>query len=362
MTAQITTIEMQNANWIAVEDYKFPGGWTNARDTGDKDARSRALCRELEAGRILFFPKLPYDFPSDEREFLLSRQWNELRLHKNVSYRPSDDVLRGFSGDHGAVTHLHHIVRSYSAHVVDFLRDFLRPYAGNWKLDFASFRPLEEEGRDLSLHKRNDLLHVDAFRLRPTRGGRILRVFTNLHPTKPRVAWYAIRRFRLAGRQICGRRGARAVRGEERIFAAKRVALGGYDGAGAAEPHAVRPIYAAIPRLPERERRLSAQLPQSAAGISAAGDVDGVYRRRGPCRALRAIRDRADPDATDPARSAGGTGIGALPDTRTRCRSSPHIVNCCGAFFFALRFGARCSRPESRKWTLLARALEPNLA
>jgi hypothetical protein len=186
---------MRNANWIAVEDYKFPGGWTDSATGGgnsaDKDARARALCRELEAGKILLFAKLPYEFPSDEREFLLSREWNELRLHKNVSYRPADDVMRGFSGDHGTETHLHHIVRNYSAHVVKFLSEFLRPYAGKWKLDFASFRPLEEQGRDLSLHKRNDLLHVDAFRLRPTRGGRILRVFTNLHATKPRV-WYAI--------------------------------------------------------------------------------------------------------------------------------------------------------------------------
>jgi hypothetical protein len=189
------TAKMLNANWIAVEDYKFPGGWTDfvtgGGNSADKDARARAQCRELEAGKILFFPRLPYEFPSDEREFLLSREWNELRLHKNVSYRPADDVMRGFSGDHGTETHLHHIVRNYSAHVVKFLSDFLRPYAGKWKLDFASFRPLEEQGRDLSLHKRNDLLHVDAFRLRPTRGGRILRVFTNLHATRPRV-WYAI--------------------------------------------------------------------------------------------------------------------------------------------------------------------------
>jgi hypothetical protein len=190
-----TTAKMRNANWIAVEDYRFPGGWTDSATGGensaDKDARARALCRELEAGKILLFAKLPYEFPSDEREFLLSREWNELRLHKNVSYRPADDVMRGFSGDHGTETHLHHIVRNYSAHVVKFLSDFLRPYAGKWKRDFASFRPFEEQGRDLSLHKRNDLLHVDAFRLRPTRGGRILRVFTNLHATKPRV-WYAI--------------------------------------------------------------------------------------------------------------------------------------------------------------------------
>jgi 3-deoxy-D-manno-octulosonic acid hydroxylase-like protein len=178
---------MQNANWITVDDYGFPGGWTNS---SDKDARALALCRQLEAGQILFFPKLPYDFPSDEREFLLSREWNELRLHKNVSYRPAGDVLRGFSGDHEAETRLHQVLRNYSAHVVEFLRDFLRPYAGRWTLDFASFRPFEEEGRDLPLHKRNDLLHVDAFPSRPTRGGRILRVFTNLHPSKVRV-WHA---------------------------------------------------------------------------------------------------------------------------------------------------------------------------
>jgi len=178
---------MPNANWITVDDYGFPGGWTNASES---DARALALCRQLEAGQILFFPKLPYDFPSDEREFLLSREWNELRLHKNVSYRPAGDVLRGFSGDHEAETRLHHVLRNYSAHVVEFLRDFLRPYAGRWTLDFASFRPFEEEGRDLPLHKRNDLLHVDAFPSRPTRGGRILRVFTNLHPTKARV-WHA---------------------------------------------------------------------------------------------------------------------------------------------------------------------------
>jgi hypothetical protein len=54
-------------------------------------------------------------------------------------------------------------------------------------LDFASYRPLEEKGRDLPIHKRNDLMHVDAFPSRPTFGGRILRVFTNINPVRPRV-------------------------------------------------------------------------------------------------------------------------------------------------------------------------------
>ena len=54
-------------------------------------------------------------------------------------------------------------------------------------MDYASFRPVEEEGRELPLRHRNDLLHLDAFPTRPTHGARILRAFTNLHPTKERV-------------------------------------------------------------------------------------------------------------------------------------------------------------------------------
>src|SRR5204862_37322 len=40
----------------------------------------------------------------------------------------------------------------------------------------------------------NDLLHVDAFPSRPTRGARILRCFTNINPAEPRV-WLTTDRF-----------------------------------------------------------------------------------------------------------------------------------------------------------------------
>ncbi|MGA8290515.1 MAG: Kdo hydroxylase family protein, partial [Acidobacteriaceae bacterium] len=52
--------------------------------------------------------------------------------------------------------------------------------------DYGSFRPQEEQGRDLPLRRRNDLMHTDAFPTRPTRGARILRFFNNLHPSKTR--------------------------------------------------------------------------------------------------------------------------------------------------------------------------------
>ena len=53
-------------------------------------------------------------------------------------------------------------------------------------MDYASFRPLEEEGRYLPVRRRNDPLHTDAFPTRTTRGWRILRVFHNIHPTRTR--------------------------------------------------------------------------------------------------------------------------------------------------------------------------------
>src|SRR5262249_7985495 len=49
-----------------------------------------------------------------------------------------------------------------------------------------SFRPVEEQGRQLPTRARNDLLHVDSFPTRPTNGARILRVFTNLNRAAPR--------------------------------------------------------------------------------------------------------------------------------------------------------------------------------
>src|SRR5207244_5249194 len=103
-------------------------------------------------------------------------------------YRPQQDLLRGASADNPAdQERLHRIMGEYSRQITNFITSFLAPYAGKLVLDFASFRPLEEQGRDLPRHKRNDLLHVDAFPTRPTRGGRILRVFVNINPAVGRV-------------------------------------------------------------------------------------------------------------------------------------------------------------------------------
>jgi len=170
---------------VQVPDYQYPQGWIGS---SNGDELSRQYCALLEDGEILSFDSIPFEFSKEDREFLLSQKQSGLKVHKNVSYRPQEDILRGDACETAQDTaRLHEIMRRYSAAVTQFLTRFLAPYAPHWSLDFASYRPLEEKGRDLAIHKRNDLMHIDAFPSRPTHGARILRVFTNINPSRPRI-------------------------------------------------------------------------------------------------------------------------------------------------------------------------------
>jgi hypothetical protein len=153
------------------------------------EAQARAWCEQLEAGDILYFPETPVPIPPDDLAFLLGQQQADSSLHKNIAYKPNIDKLSGVdtkTADAAAVRRLQRVMRDYSQHVVEFLTGFLSPYHAKWRLDYASFRPQEEQGRDLPHRRRNDLLHTDAFPTRPTYGARILRFFNNIHPTRTR--------------------------------------------------------------------------------------------------------------------------------------------------------------------------------
>ena len=154
--------------------------------SSDASDRGRWCCEQLEHGQVLFFPQIPFNLPQEDRNFLLARSAREARFHKNISYRPASGAVHG-SVDASDRARLERAMRSFSEQATQFVSSLLAPYQGKLNLDFASFRPLEEKGRDLPLHKRNDLMHVDAFPTRPTRGGRILRVFVNINPAAGRV-------------------------------------------------------------------------------------------------------------------------------------------------------------------------------
>ncbi len=152
-------------------------------------AQKRAWCAQLEAGAILYFPQTPVPLAPADIEFLLGRQQTGSSLHKNIAYKPAADVLTGLDtsgASDPAAERLRTVMRGYSQAVVRFLDAFLAPYANNMRRDYSSFRPQEEQNRNLPLRKRNDLLHTDAFPTRPTGGARILRFFNNIHPERTR--------------------------------------------------------------------------------------------------------------------------------------------------------------------------------
>ncbi len=152
-------------------------------------AHALEYCRQLEAGNILLFPQSPIELAAEDLAFLRGLEHSHRSLHKNLAYKPLQDRIAGAkleSNDPAASERLLRILRGYSQSALYFLGGFLYPYAQRWQVDYASFRPLEEQGRALPLHKRNDLLHTDAFPTRPTHGARILRFFTNIHPTQSR--------------------------------------------------------------------------------------------------------------------------------------------------------------------------------
>jgi hypothetical protein len=167
----------------------FPeSGSRSVAQRDGSEGLGRWCCEQLERGHILFFPTTPFEFPEEDRAFLLAQRQSGARYHKNVAYRPGPDRMTGFATrDPAEEARLRAILRSYSERAERFLAQTLLPYARGCRRDFASFRPQEERGRPLRLRARNDLLHTDAFPTRPTNGDRILRLFTNLNPAEPRV-------------------------------------------------------------------------------------------------------------------------------------------------------------------------------
>ena len=176
---------------VTAEERVTPDNWAAER--------AKEMCRNLEAGHIVFLPTTPIEIGTEDRERLLGRKQSSSAYHKNIAYRPLEDRVTGLDKSEAQeAEQLRRILSDYSQRSVEFLKTFLAPYSGQWKLEFASFRPIEEKGRPARVHARNDLLHFDSFPTRPTNGARILRFFTNINPTHSRV-WLTSQTFEAFG-------------------------------------------------------------------------------------------------------------------------------------------------------------------
>jgi 3-deoxy-D-manno-oct-2-ulosonic acid (Kdo) hydroxylase len=148
----------------------------------------------LERGNILFFPDGGFDIPDAVRTVLMGATPTGIKpgikqdarsFHKNIAYKPNIDRVSGLE-DRNEAENIRKPMREYSRRALEFMARILPEYARAWKVDYASFRSIEERGRELPLTKRNDLLHVDAFPTRPVFGNLILRCFTNVNPEQTR--------------------------------------------------------------------------------------------------------------------------------------------------------------------------------
>ena len=106
---------------------------------------------------------------------------------KNVSYHPEVKRVVGVGGEKPLRERVRHILEDHNLQVRTFLERAIRPLARSWTVATSSFRPLQEQGRGLSIHASNERVHVDAGAYGATHGNRILRFFMNAHPSEDRV-------------------------------------------------------------------------------------------------------------------------------------------------------------------------------
>ena len=145
------------------------------------------IADQLEGGRVVHFPVCPFELPSDgDQAFLRDELPGLLRL-KNISYHPEADRVRGIDGDPALVERVHRLLLGHSQQVGRFLDETVPTLTRDWTMGTCSFRPIQEQGRNLKPHASNELVHIDAGAYGATNGDRILRFFVNLNPSVDRV-------------------------------------------------------------------------------------------------------------------------------------------------------------------------------
>ena len=117
------------------------------KDDGGPE-RGRALCGELEAGNILFFPQTPFAFPDDDLKFLLTRKQTDASFHKNIAYRPAEDRITGLdkSAAGPEVDRLRAIVAGYSQRSNQFLAEITPALRGKMEARLCELSPLGRTG------------------------------------------------------------------------------------------------------------------------------------------------------------------------------------------------------------------------
>lgn len=159
-------VELELSDWQAATPHE---GWIAA----------------LEAGKVLYFPRLAFEFLPHEKAFLdpalLSPDVRNISLD-------GQGKLKGVVGDEPVQQAVGAMIGRFRAQARGLVDQLLPAYGPHLRMAPTSFRPKQVESRVQSWRADDRRLHVDAFPSRPNYGERILRVFTNVNPAPvPRV-------------------------------------------------------------------------------------------------------------------------------------------------------------------------------
>jgi len=157
--------------------------WQPTLPAADTDKANAAL----EAGSVLYMPRLAFALTENERRFL-SPHWSDGKS-KNISIEGSVRSIKGAVGSDQERTDLGEMLERFARGAIDLVVALCPSYAPHLVRARTSYRPLAVTARDISWRKDDSRLHVDAFPSRPTHGERILRVFSNVNPSGEARVW-----------------------------------------------------------------------------------------------------------------------------------------------------------------------------
>jgi hypothetical protein len=139
----------------------------------------------LEAGKVLYFPHMPFALLPEEASLLnpAVRDPNA----RNISL-DAEGKLKGAAGDEAQQQQLAAMIGRFRKQAQELIYSLVPDYKGALRLAPTSYRPMQVESRAQSWRADDRRMHVDAFPSRPNYGERILRVFCNVNPDGvPRV-------------------------------------------------------------------------------------------------------------------------------------------------------------------------------
>lgn len=165
---------------------------------------SRHMTEDLEAGRVLFLPGL--EFSPKEREYrFFDPSWLG-RRQKLIAFDPARGEGRSaLSGAKGTAADLHELaamIARFRVGALTLVAALFPTYKPWLRAADTTFRPMDVEEDKRPWREDDSLLHVDAFPARPCRGGRILRVFSNVNPAGVPRLWKLGGNFESIARQF----------------------------------------------------------------------------------------------------------------------------------------------------------------